>query len=378
MNKFLLLLTLLACARGASAQLTLKTEKGDFNCRFIGRALFDFGVFADDKTELGNSVDLYDVRLGAVLDFTDNFGGKIELGFVNNKVSLKDVYLDFRKGSHLVILGHYFEYFALGARIGSSDMKFNGYTATDQAFGDRRKFGLSYAYKRERWDLCVGVFDDKDAGSSADHRDEGYVVATRAQYRPLIRDGRVIHAALSSRFYKLGGNAGNRLSYTAGAPSTLVRHDFLRADLTDATSEWKYAADVVMTLDRWYAQAEYLHARVKRLDGAEPFRGEGGYAQIGYALLGGRYAYNLNTGMASSTGPGSLEVLCRYNFTDMNDRKAGVMGGRQRDISVGAAYYFNKYVAVKASYTNVSLDKHSPVAGKQSFDMVQGRIQVSF
>lgn len=378
MNRLLLFVLFVLCAGAASAQLTLRTEKGDFSCRFIGRALFDFGVFADDKTELGNSVDLYDVRLGAVLDFADHWGGKIELGFVNNKVSLKDVYLDFRKGSHLVILGHYFEYFALGARIGSSDMKFNGYTATDQAFGDRRKFGISYAYKRERWDLCVGVFDDKDAGSSADDEDEGYVVASRVQYRPYLKDGQVVHVALSSRFYKLGDKTEHRLSYRAGAPSTLVSEKFLRAELTDAKSEWKYAADVVMTLGRWYAQAEYLRTRVKRLDGAPAYDGEGGYAQVGYALLGGRYSYNMSTGMASSTGPKSLELLCRYNFTNMNDRGTGIMGGQQHDISVGAIYYFNKHVALKASYTNVSVDKHSPVAGKQSFDMVQGRIQVSF
>ena len=205
-----------------------------------------------------------------------------------------------------------------------------------------------------------------------------YVVASRVQYRPYLKDGQVIHVALSSRFYKLGDKTEHRLSYRAGAPSTLVSEKFLRAELTDAKSEWKYAADVVMTLGRWYAQAEYLRTRVKRLDGAPAYDGEGGYAQVGYALLGGRYSYNMSTGMASSTGPKSLELLCRYNFTNMNDRGAGIMGGQQHDISVGASYYFNKHVALKASYTNVSVDKHSPVAGEQSFDMVQGRIQVSF
>lgn len=378
MRNILLIVLLLVCSERAFAQLTLKTERGDFSCRFIGRALFDAGVFASDKTDLGNSVDLYDVRLGAVLDFMDNWGGKIELGFVNNKVSLKDVYLDFQKGSHLVILGHYFEYFALGARIGSSDMKFNGYTATDQAFGDRRKFGISYAYKRKSWDFCVGVFDDKDAGSSGEHRDEGYVITSRFLYRPYMKEGRVIHVALSSRFYHLGDNTGHQLSYTAGAPSTLVKDDFLRVDITDAKNEWKYAGDVVMTLDKWYVQAEYLRTRVKRLNGNEAYHGAGGYVQIGYALLGGKYSYNQGTGMASTTGAKSLELLCRYNYTTMNDRDAGLMGGSQHDVSIGAIYYFNKYIALKASYTNVSLDKYSPVAGEQSFDMVQGRIQVSF
>ena len=57
---------------------------------------------------------------------------------------------------------------------------------------------------------------------------------------------------------------------------------------------------------------------------------------------------------------------------------AGIMGGKQNDFSIGGIYYFNKYVAAKMSYSLVSLDKHAPVDGKQTFSMIQGRIQLSF
>ena len=45
MRHTLLILMLLICGMGVSAQLTLKSEKGDFEARLIGRALFDGGVF---------------------------------------------------------------------------------------------------------------------------------------------------------------------------------------------------------------------------------------------------------------------------------------------------------------------------------------------
>lgn len=54
------------------------------------------------------------------------------------------------------------------------------------------------------------------------------------------------------------------------------------------------------------------------------------------------------------------------------------MGGKQNDFSIGGIYYFNKYVAAKMSYSLVSLDKHAPIDGKQTFSMIQGRIQLSF
>ena len=58
MRHTLLILMLLICEMSASAQLTLKSEKGDFEARLIGRALFDGGVFFSDKTSLGNAVEM--------------------------------------------------------------------------------------------------------------------------------------------------------------------------------------------------------------------------------------------------------------------------------------------------------------------------------
>lgn len=46
-------------------------------------------------------------------------------------------------------------------------------------------------------------------------------------------------------------------------------------------------------------------------------------AQVGYALLNGRYGYNKTSGMATAPGAKSLEILCRYNITNMNDKDAG-------------------------------------------------------
>ena len=91
MRHTLLILMLLVCGMSASAQLTLKSEKGDFEARLIGRALFDGGVFFSDKTSLGNAVEVYDVRMGTVIRFLERWTGKIEMGFAKSKVSMKDI-----------------------------------------------------------------------------------------------------------------------------------------------------------------------------------------------------------------------------------------------------------------------------------------------
>lgn len=377
MRKVFLLLILMACYAGASAQLTLKSEKGDFEARLIGRALFDGGVFFSDKTSLGNAVEVYDLRLGTVVRFLERWTGKIELGYAKSKVSMKDVYIEYRDGKNMFRVGHYFEPFSLEYRIGSSDMKFNGAAVTGIAFGDRRKLGASYTYNIDPLNVSAGVFSDKDVDNT-EKGDEGYDIAGRVLYRPYVNDKDVIHIGVSSRFSALGEAEEGKVVYSAGAPSNLIPEKFLRADVTEAINEWRFGAEVVMVLDKWYVQSEYLLAHVNRRATAENYNGDGWYAQVGYALLNGRYAYNKMSGMAVAPGARSLEILCRYNITNMNDKDAGIMGGKQNDFSIGGIYYFNKYVSAKMSYSLVSLDKYAREGGKQTFSMIQGRIQLSF
>lgn len=372
-----LILILSICGKSVLAQLTLKSEKGDFEARLIGRALFDGGVFFSDKTDLGNSLEVYDVRLGTVMRFQNHWTGKIELGFAKSKVSMKDVYIEYSDGKNVFKVGHYFEPFSLEYRIGTSDMKFNGAAVTGVILGDRRRLGVSYTYNCDELNVSGGVFSDKDVDNT-EKGDEGFAFSGRVLYRPYLQKKNAIHVGVSSRFGVLGEAEKNLLTYSAGAPSNLLPENFLKAEVTEAINEWKFGAEVIMVLDKWYFQSEYLMARVNRKASVENYIGKGWYAQVGYALLDGRYGYNKMSGMASAPGPGSLEILCRYNITDMNDKDAGIMGGKQNDFTVGGIYYFNKYVAAKMSYSLVSLDKHAQVDGKQTFGMIQGRIQLSF
>jgi len=376
MRKIVWLFVTFFVMHGASAQLVLKSEKGELDCRFIGRALFDGGVFFSDSTDLGNAVEVNDVRLGMVLHFLEHWSGKIELGFSGGEISLKDVYINYAKGRHQVRVGNFFEPFSLEYRIGSSDMKFNGAAVTGKVFGDKRRLGISYTYHVDPLNVAVGAFGDKDVNNEKEG-DEGYALSGRVLYRPYLQAGNVLHVGVSSRFSVEGESEQNTVTFSGGIPSDLIAQKFLTAKIDDAINQWRFGAEVVCVYDKLYVQGEYLMGHVNCVASAENYTGDGCYVQVGYALLTGKYGYDKLTGMAKAPGVKSLEVLCRYNVTNLNDREAGIMGGRQNDFSVGAIYYFNKYVAAKASYTVVDLDKHAR-EGNQTFSMLQGRLQISF
>lgn len=102
MKHTLLILILLVCYASVSAQLTLKSEKGDFEARLIGRVLFDGGVFFSDKTSLGNAVEVYDVRLGTVVRFLERWTGKIEMGFAKKQGVDEGIYIEYSDGKSLL------------------------------------------------------------------------------------------------------------------------------------------------------------------------------------------------------------------------------------------------------------------------------------
>lgn len=344
--------------------------------KLIGRAIFDGGIFFSDKTELGNAVEMGDLRLGVTVNIPENWRAKLEIAFVDSKVTMRDVYVEYYTGPHLFRLGHAFETFGLEYRIGTTDIKFHTHATAARVFSDRRKLGISYVYNQNRWNLSAGLFSDQDVDNNS-NEDEGYVVAGRFVFRPWQKDGNVLHVGASARFSAHGKAEANTIFFTGGAPTGLVNATFLRATVTEAINQWRFGTELIGVYDRFYMQGEYLRAQVNRFSSVENYAAQGGYMQVGYVLLNGRYGYNAATGMSRGPGAKSLELIARYSITDTNDGSAGIRGGRQDDLSVGAIYSFNRYLAVKANYGWVKLDEYAS-DGEQKFSMIQGRFQINF
>ena len=76
--------------------------------------------------------------------------------------------------------------------------------------------------------------------------------------------------------------------------------------------------------------------------GGRNYTGKGVYSQIG-CLLGGdkQYRYDRVNGWVANPNPKNIEIVFRYNYTDLDDGKAGIYGGRAQDITFGANYFFN-------------------------------------
>ena len=351
------------------AQKSADEGKGQFSWKLLGRVFFDGGVINRDSTV--TSFQVNDLRMGVSVHFLDYWDGKIELGYGDSKISLKDVYVDYARGAHLVRLGYYFEPFG-NARVGTANYRFMAEPVADKILGDKRKLGISYDYHRERMNVTAGVFSGGDIEKSKP-LNQGYIFAAKWVGRPLMKDKKLIHIGVAPRF----SSTTSEVSYGGGAPTDLLskgENSILAARVDRVINQWKLDLEVILLYNKWYAQGRYFQSHLNR-SVVRNYNAKGGYVQAGYMILGEKHNYNPATGMIANPAPGSLEALVRYDNVDLNS--AGILGGKLTNVSLGMNYFINKYVAAKVNYSRVMPDKTAP-GGDKNYDVFQARIQLSF
>lgn len=353
------------------AQGFVVSKTNNFEWRLMGRVFFDGGVFFNDNAGLGNGFQINDLRLGTQILFLQDWNVKIELGYGDEKISLKDVYINYKAGEHNIRLGYYHEPFGVD-RIGSTNFKFIETSSADKTFGSSRKLGVSYIYNQTYFNFMGGVFSDGNI-NKANQLNQGYTLSGKFIGRPVAGDGRLLHLAVAPRF----SSNSEEIRFNGGAPTSLLSGEdnrFVSATIDRVINQWKMEAELIAIYRKWYVEGHYLIAHVNRA-GVENYNGQGGYVQGGYMILGEKQNYNPVTGMVANAAPKSLEILCRYNRTNLND--AGIMGGRLSDVSVAMNYFINKYIAARINYVHVMTSDNAP-AGADDFDLVQARLQFAF
>lgn len=357
-------------------QAFVKSPKDHFEWRLRGRFLLDGGLFINDKASLNNGLILSDMRLGAQLRFLENWNATLEVGYSANKVSLKDVFVNYKFNSNTIQLGHYYEPFG-ESRTGTTNFRLMSEAPSLKAFTDSRKLGATYQYATHSWNLTGGVFSNTDISANTEG-DQGYALSAKVIGRPYYKNGNVFHLAASSVF-STPNSEFQVVRYSAGIPTSLIQKNdnrFVDAQIDQVTNSWKFDCEMVGVYNKWYAKANYIAARVNRF-GAANFRGQGCFAEVGYLILGKQHNYNSSVGFVSNPTPGSLEVLVRYDYIDLNDSKAEIYGGYMQDVTAGCSYYINKYVAARLNYVYMKVGESAPT-GSNNISMMQARIQLAF
>lgn len=361
-------------------QLFAAQDSTKLSWKLSGRLLIDGGLFINPPTSFNSGVTITDIRLAGKVRFMSNWYTKIDIGFANNKVSLKDAYIEYGKDGNYFRAGYMLGYFSIDQSTSTNDLVFNTTANVTETFYPGRRIGLSYTRSMPSYYLSTGAFCGDNLNLS-DKIKQGYNFTGRIVWRPVNTSGKLFHIGTGILFKvpNLDTETGKRQIRLGSKGVTYIPcPQTLDVTIEDVKNQVQANAECLFFHHKWLFQGEYLQMRVNRTGSQSSFNARGGYVQGGFLIKGAKYGYDsLDAVPVMPEEPHAIMLVCRYNYTGLDNTGNNINGGSQHDLSVGINYYFNQYLSSRINYSSLWTDTHSAI-GKSRTGMIQARLQVRF
>ena len=352
----------------------------------VGRIHFDGGVLGANNyhNEFVSGIALADFRAGLLMRYRQ-WKSKIEMGYANQALSVKDVFIEYDFNKHTLLRGGYFLHqFGMQSVFGASAKISMEEPLSNSAFYNNRLVGLMLMHQKDKFFGTLSLFAENEAmKKSADKTgSQGMGMMSRLLYRLHREEGNIFHIGISGAFETPRYNkdaALNHSSYILKTyfPTRIARVTAQEATIDNATFLYKFSPELLLAKGHWGLEAQYYYLNVNRKNGFEAFDASGAYAMVRTIIKGKPYAYSDADAVMATPKAGAMELVAGYNYTDLSNSKAGILGGRLNDYSLTFNYYINKYVIwrVRTSYTSVGYraDKENTNLG-----LIETRLQIKF
>lgn len=324
--------------------------------KFRSRALLDATASGYGKDEVQGYYRLEDFRVG----FKANYGKfelKADIGLGGGKVAVKDLLLNYHFNNSVLSVGNGYEPFSMDMLISTADLRFHQSAASVLAFTNSRKLGVTYHFHDDNWYLATGVYTNNDINKLGDEKKNSLVSTSRVVWRTQDRlRKRLLHVGGAFSFRTKDVNKDNPMgNVSSDGVTSMFPSPLLEAEIDNMGTELKGLLEALYTSRKVLLQGECFVDRLNRSGGLRHYLAHGGYAQGSYLIVGEGFDYDEMYAIPGRPlSDKAVELVVRFNYTNLNDGKSGIYGGEEKDLSVGVNWYLNKYLGVKfnGSYVN--------------------------
>lgn len=349
-----------------------------------GRILMDAAFLnSSNKTvdeQCVDGVNVPDIRIGMKVSY-GKWEGKADIGYARGSVSPKDIFIQYNFNKENFLRGGYFVHqFGYQSATSSSFKVSMEEPETHSAFGvGGRLVGLMYEHSDNKFMGTGSVYTDaqsfKNQTNHTGYQGSGFL--TRLVYHPLIEKGNLFHVGIGLN-YELAAENRSNMEFKAPYPVRVAGINAIGAKITDAKNDFKFSGEVMAAKGHVGIEGQYIFMNVDRKGDAKSYNAWGAYGNLRF-LLNNEYEYVKNDAGIATPAPKSWELVAAYNYTDMNDAKAGFHGGKLSDWALTMNYYINKYMIWRVSGHIVRAGE-SDYSGfnKNTFRVIETRIQFKF
>lgn len=327
-----------------------------------------------------DGVNVPDIRIGMKVSY-GKWEGKADIGYARGSVSPKDIFIQYNFNKQNFLRGGYFVHqFGYQSATSSSFKVSMEEPETHSAFGvGGRLVGLMYEHSDDKFMGTGSIYTDaqsfKKQTNHTGYQGSGFL--TRLVYHPLIEKGNLFHVGIGLN-YELAAENRSNMEFKAPYPVRVAGINAIGAKITDAKSDFKFSGEVMAVKGHVGIEGQYIFMNVDRKGDAKSYNAWGAYGNLRF-LLNNEYEYVKNDAGIATPAPKSWELVAAYNYTDMNDAKAGFHGGKLSDWALTMNYYINKYMIWRVSGHIVRAGE-SDYSGfnKNTFRVIETRIQFKF
>lgn len=349
-----------------------------------GRILMDAAFLnSSNKTvdeQCVDGVNVPDIRIGMKVSY-GKWEGKADIGYARGSVSPKDIFIQYNFNKQNFLRGGYFVHqFGYQSATSSSFKVSMEEPETHSALGvGGRLVGLMYEHSDDKFMGTGSIYTDaqsfKKQTNQTGYQGTGFL--TRLVYHPLIEKGNLFHVGIGLN-YELAAENRSNMEFKAPYPVRVAGINAIGAKITDAKSDFKFSGELMAAKGHVGIEGQYIFMNVDRKGDAKSYNAWGAYGNLRF-LLNNEYEYVKNDAGIATPAPKSWELVAAYNYTDMNDAKAGFHGGKLSDWALTMNYYINKYMIWRVSGHIVRAGE-SDYSGfnKNTFRVIETRLQFKF
>ncbi len=327
-----------------------------------------------------DGVNVPDIRIGMKVSY-GKWEGKADIGYARGSVSPKDIFIQYNFNKENFLRGGYFVHqFGYQSATSSSFKVSMEEPETHSAFGvGGRLVGLMYEHSDDKFMGTGSVYTDaqsfKKQTNHTGYQGTGFL--TRLVYHPLIEKGNLFHVGIGLN-YELAAENRSNMEFKAPYPVRVAGINAIGAKITDAKNDFKFSGELMAAKGHVGIEGQYIFMNVDRKGDAKSYNAWGAYGNLRF-LLNNEYEYVKNDAGIATPAPKSWELVAAYNYTDMNDAKAGFHGGKLSDWALTMNYYINKYMIWRVSGHIVRAGE-SDYSGfnKNTFRVIETRLQFKF
>lgn len=367
----------------------IESADGKYSFQPFGRVHLDVTAFDDDQFDHASNANFRRARIGFKGNLGEDFKYKSEMDFGGENVAFKDVSLTYTGIDQAdVKIGHHKPSFGMEQNTSSNYLMFIERSAPTNAFTRDEELGLNIMGGGQNWSLHGGIFNE-DGGNSGTGEDEDITVDVRGSANVLALANpdtkNVLHLGAGYSHRKPTGNVRFRARPGSGDGARQID----TGNFGSVDNVGVYSAELAAVSGPVSFQGEYFHADASRSGGNADASFDGYYAQAGWLVTGESRPYKGKSGnfkrikpnkpfSLKNGGTGAVELLARYDHTDLNDASAGILGGEMETISGGVNWHLTDHVRLMANIISVDSDNNAATAANDDPMVYNFRAQWDF